>query len=671
MKVRRCIISQSVFYYTIDSIAFNLFFHLKMTDGNKVISRKLSQLSRLRQTLCSFRAASVIGHLTLFCSRLLRSKSCPFMSNNISAIKKELEGGGRISVPVDTSKSYKCSKCPHLPPFGTRSERDRHVESQHKKSFQLKISDGVETTIYKDEATELYFCPQCPGATDGFSRSDALARHYAKFHRPGAASKVDEVIEEKLKKRKQQQQDAGMVTDVSIILPIDESETPTNILTTCLRQTTTSTNVDGERATFLVCIECSCVLAPVASTVVNHVNNHKLANRLAKQTKAVPNDNCSPTSTIVTSITEFVNNSNFTSHSSRIAKLWLQPNATTDVLLPPVAGVPIRIGFQCVTCGKCLLALASCKKHICSNGIGNFSSVPVQALTNGIARQYVRVHYETHLTTALSNIDKQLSEDAKIIASLGSRDLPMHKERDAWLRVSQWPEIAATFIPEGTSFADIDLHLKPSNRDNDPLRCVLDLLSTYMAKAHTVVNAIEYQFRRRVMDSDKNGLPPSQGFRVLSVESTCKRYCKYLSRLLTGLLREHQINNSPNKTKLLGDLTSEQRLRCNHLMDYLRNPDAPCSPYQLSQLHEFLLALWTPATNNFIEVRARSKSVLGCFLLLSSLKPSFGDKGYAFQHVSTVTGRCSTLIYWIRLTILMEIGRSLWDDGFASAIEQE
>ena len=274
------------------------------------------------------------------------------------------------------------------------------------------------------------------------------------------------------------------------------------------------------------------------------------------------------------------------------------------------------------------------------------------------------MRYDEELPVAASIIFDKLIQDRNAILELTTTDLPSHKERNPWLRVSGWPEFAKSFVPEGTSFATIESILKPSGPDNYASKKLNDQLLHYMENLRCVSGKIEVRFRRLVMGYDESGKVPARGLRVHSVRATTTKYCHFIGFLLNALIRERQLPATSGSLKLFDELTPKQAEQCDALISSMAKQTDE-SKVDLIPLHHFLLSLWTNDHDEIaVHVHAQSKSFVLRFILLTSLQKSFSDtEGYGFQNVSTVTGRCSILFYWIRATVLMEIGRSLWDDS--------
>lgn len=598
----------------------------------------------------------------------------------------------------------RCRSCESS--FLTVYARDSHVRAVHKLSVVIRTSDHDEVTIFRSAATGLFHCcfPTCKSS--GFVRSDKLSRHYASIHFPGTNRSVDSLTVATNSSALLGQErnipfslSYGLPKQPTVLIPTSDLETPDFMLKTCLRRTTVCFR--GLAVSFLVCIECSCVLEPLLVPLLFHLRKHQqLASPIA--TKRRPRKNprlSSPSGDFCNTVDEssvrtFLLEGDFVSHESPVAKRWLQPPLSINTsVVPPVFGVPIVKGFQCADCGICFAAESSCKRHKSQEhgGKADFLVVSVQVLLPCIGRKYVRVDYSWNDMPDHTNAMNRLMESCQKMDSLGPSGLPTHKERSAWLRQSQWPEFASSFVPEKTSYKEIISLLRPSDVGNDPLGLIGPVLGAYMAKFKWLCRTIDYHFLRLVMGHDENGNVPTRGLRAHSVESTSDRYCKYLSQLVTGLLRSYvsakttttgdgelsltnasspqlsaptdisEADHEIDTAHLLGELSEDQLHHLGVLREELSSSFDEGAAPSLLPLHRLLLSLWTPQRTSFVNVTAKSSSTLLRFLLLTSLRQSFSEnEGYAFQHVSTVTGRCSILCYWIRATILMEIGLEKW-----------
>lgn len=435
-----------------------------------------------------------------------------------------------------------------------------------------------------------------------------------------------------------------------------------------------------------------------------------------------------PDDRMTEAVREFLSSGDgFTPHDSPVASLWLRPiQFARAAVPPPVPGIPIVKGFQCAACFKCFAAPSSRDKHRLRDhsGTATFLDAPIQALLPCIGRRFVRVSYGLQDLPSAPDMEAKLLLRCEEMLALGPTRLPAHKERNAWLRQSQWPELAASFIPRHVSYANIaSFLLIPAGRGARSVTrpslgsghlaagaaSVAGLLTAYMKKLKWLCRTIDYRFLRLVMGVDDHGNVPNRGFRSHSVESTSKRYCGYLSILISGLLRTnfpHETGSSqtvvdPALLNLLGGLTPQQAARGSDLLSVLTDSppfasnvgqpalgsesgrvgseplwsDGACNAGALLALHHFLLALWDVpggVDNDLVCALERRKSFVVRFLLLTSLQSSFSENiGYLFQHVSNVTGRCSILLYWIRATVLMEIGRTLWQNTDRGAGDEE
>ena len=79
----------------------------------------------------------------------------------------------------------------------------------------------------------------------------------------------------------------------------------------------------------------------------------------------------------------------------------------------------------------------------------------------------------------------------------------------------------------------------------------------------------------------------------------------------------------------------------------------------LHPLHEVLLALWTPPISDYVDVIGSTNSIVMQFLILINLI-KVPTANYGFKHVRYVTQPLAMLQYWVRSTILMELGRQIW-----------
>jgi hypothetical protein len=358
-------------------------------------------------------------------------------------------------------------------------------------------------------------------------------------------------------------------------------------------------------------------------------------------------------------ITSFITDGNFTNHDASEVKAWLSPPPSDFSLVPPIPGVAIHAGYQCSDCATCVVSKHSIRAHKCCPGVHDFQSVMVQQPLSGVGRRYVRVDYGVAPLIEPTTIKDQLRDDEERIAALGSSGLPSQKQRNAWLRVSEWPEMASTIIPVGSSYEKIVAAINKKSYVG-PLEHLSSLTAAYMEKFKTVSRDIDYRFRRLVMGLDEYNRVPSRGLRPHSVQSTSAYYCQYLGNFVAGLLNAELEPEQENMLHLLGNLDAQQAQRRVELIAYLNGRSSNETSHNIVAFHNFLLSLWTPEETSIVDVRASSHAAVLRYLMLSSLKPSFDEKGYGFQHVSSVTGRCSVLIYWMRMTILMELGASLW-----------
>jgi hypothetical protein len=219
--------------------------------------------------------------------------------------------------------------------------------------------------------------------------------------------------------------------------------------------------------------------------------------------------------------------------------------------------------------------------------------------------------------------------------------------------------MASAIIPVGSSYEKIVAAINKKSHVG-PLEHLSSLTAAYMEKFKTVSRDIDYRFRRLVMGLDEYNRVPSRGLRLHSVQSTSAYYCQYLGNFVAGLLNAELEPEQENMLHLLGNLDTQQAQQRSKLIEYLNGRSSSDSSHNILAFHNFLLSLWTPEETSIVDVRSSSHALVMRFLMLSSLKPSFDEKGYGFQHVSSVTGRCSVLIYWMRMTILMELGASLW-----------
>jgi hypothetical protein len=233
-------------------------------------------------------------------------------------------------------------------------------------------------------------------------------------------------------------------------------------------------------------------------------------------------------------IRNFITDGNFTNHDASEIKVWLSPTPSNFSLVPPIPGIAILAGYQCSDCATCVVSKHSIRGHKCYPGVHDFQSVMVQQPLSGVGRRYVRVNYGTTPLIEQSTIKDQLRDDAERIAVLGSSGLPSQKQRNAWLRVSEWPEMASAIIPVGSSYEKIVAAINKKSYVG-PLEHLNSLTAAYMEKYKTVSRDIDYRFRRLVMGLDEYNRVPSRGLRLHSVQSTSAYYCQYLGNFVAGL----------------------------------------------------------------------------------------------------------------------------------------
>jgi hypothetical protein len=596
---------------------------------------------------------------------------------NDSAVKELNAGNTEQGSSAD--KTFHCSKCRLT--FPKKTQRDDHVKCTHTPSVVIKTAEGASTSVFRNETSQKFHCcaPNCEQTS--FPRGDLLKRHYALVHWPGPTGK-DDVRGKPSKKRAAAEKDSSL-TPPPILLPIDEGDTPNNVVVTCLRRTRVHDSSFGT-ACFLVCIECNSVLPPLAKQVTNHVRKHEKETRMVKRQKMTADvmgqnetateakEPSSPTP-LEQLVSEFIDSSDFSDHSSPVAKAWLKPTHEGGVLMTPVPGVPIRNGFQCQECQKCFAAESSRDNHRCGTTKPKLVNVWVQRLLSGIGRTFVAVNFQNsdRINQAEPSISQRIQEDMDKIETLMPTSLPSHRQRNAWLRKSKWPELAASFIPEKTEFPAIVEAIKIPDKDLDKQHYKLvTLVKRYMLEFRNLYYNMEFRFLRLVMGLDEHGQVPTTGFRIHSVPSTSERYCNYLCGLICGLVRA--INPiCKDQLHLLGELNDIQADCCSNLLESIKN-GTDSVDQMLVRLHEFLLSLWTPEEPEIVEVRAQTDSIVVRFLLLTSLQELASTPiGFGFMHVATITARCSMLIYWIRVTILMEIGSKRWQTDSGVPLTKE
>jgi len=410
-----------------------------------------------------------------------------------------------------------------------------------------------------------------------------------------------------------------------------------------------------------------CVLPPTMECITSHAKKYTLSANVPKSIKKqapvieIDTTNSLQLPTIDT-LSTFLATEEFTPHNSITTKAWLEPCHPVGVAMGSVPRIPISMGYQCTQCAKCFGTEATSQKQKATHhNKPNMVSVAVQALLPCIGRHYVCVEYTFDACQKPNTASQQLEMQLAAIRRLTPSNIPTHKERNAWLQQSKWPELAASFIPKDATYESIaqPIQFKCDN-DNVAIQQIQGMVTLYMQKFKLVATDIDYQFLRLVMGLNDNGNVPTRGLRVHSIPETSNRYCRYLCGLVCGLLRACDPNQK-DMHHLLGPLNDIQSNYCSGLLSCLeespRNENS-----SLVMLHNFLISIWTPnEQSQQIQVRGRYNSLVLRFLILSSMqKPPPGQGGFGFQHVATVTGRCSILIYWIRATILMEIGASLW-----------
>jgi hypothetical protein len=549
-----------------------------------------------------------------------------------------------------TSKAaFKCTKCDLV--FEKQHQRNRHVATKHTTKMNLQLDDGSIFIVSRDETTGHFHCPEssCHHKT-GFQRSDKLVEHYRSQH-----SKKPWPPSDNRTKKRAAQDDTMLHQSVEnkIILPVPDSDTPSAILPSCLRRVCLHHPINNQQVIFLICTESNYILPPTnTSHILTHVHNHKFTIQNTKRLRHDNSDDLAFPSD--QSIVDFVTNGRFTLHDSVLIRPWLSPDPSFSVT--PLPGIPIMKGHQCTKCGKCLVATKSVRNHRSEFGSDHtFRDAAVQVLLPSAGRQYIPVNYNLQPSSTAQTVIACLKDDIAQLKLLSSSDVPTEKARNPWLRLSKWPELAKSFVPSNTAYDTITACIKKDSQDEDALKFVHDNILSYMSKFKEAAICIDYQFLRLVMGRDEHGQVPSRGLRPHSVPSTSTKYCNYLSGFVCGLLRSLDAREQ-NQPKLLGELNEDQITSGTELLASRASASTSLLP-----LHNFLLSLWTPAATEYIKVQARSDSNVLRYLLLSSLQSSSGNE-FAFQHVSTVTGRCSILFYWIRSTILMELGRSLWLD---------
>jgi len=562
-----------------------------------------------------------------------------------------------------TTRSFTCAKCDAT--FDTKNKLDRHVADFHRESYALKISNESTVVIQRDKATGHFFCPNelCTRAK-GFPRADSLARHYKKVHYENSNSTTSWSSTLNAAKKKKCITSPG---ELSIILPFDESDTPTLLLPTNLRYAKVH-SPDGAEVVFLVCKKCNHVLSPDFAFVKNHLNRHAVE---FPQTKPESDGNggeldkvrsfCMPSDE---SLSFIFSSSTITDHDTPSAMTWLDPyhHTTSNVPVEPVPGVPIQNGFQCVECMKCFKSESTMRKHINQHSPkSSYLPVYVQGLLPCIGRHFVRVLYNEDLPVLSSVVAEEILANEEAIRRLGNSELPSHRERNAWLRVSGWPEFAEAIIPKGVSYKQISDCFDGSAEDGGTCSELREIVGQYMDAFKNVCGSVHVRFRRLVMGHDESGQIPTRGLRVHTCKSTTAKYCEYMFVFFNRMLNENPLLGC-EELKLLGNFSEHQLECCHELQRVIRDSESDRLTKMVS-FHQLLLSLWTMADDGEVHVASQSDSFVLRFLLLTSLQQSFTkEDGYAFQNVTHVTGRCAIFFYWIRATILMEIGRPFWDD---------
>jgi hypothetical protein len=558
--------------------------------------------------------------------------------------------GQESNVSTSSSLLKKCRHCQAA--FSTDNQRRRHYANVHKVEVTIATGEFTTTVVKRNPSTTKFHC-YFDGCEAAYGRADLLATHCKNHFCPTKLTKDSQTKKRDVEEKK---------IDLATILPIDEDETPADFHCTCLRRVIINSVV------FLVCQPCGKVLPPCATQVLKHMKKeHDITARKHKrQQLALGNEsNEGSISTYPTDeqVADFICNGGFTQHDLPEIKPWIAPARFDFESLPPIPGVAIVAAYQCTKCASCVISKHSLRTHKCIPGERDFASVMVQKPLSGVPWRYVRVSYSMPEPIEASVIEAQLREDSQRISALGLSDLPSQKQRNAWLRQSEWPELASTIIPEGACYESIVAAVEKKNQ-NGPLEHLYSLVTAYMSKFKEVARSIDYRFRRLVMGVDEYNRVPARGLRLHAIPSTSAYYCRYLCNFVAGLLSAELKSDEENMLHLLGNLDAQQTQCRSGLILYLqgRTSDENNAPHNLLPFHHFLLSLWKPANDEtgLVNVLATSQTPVLRYLLISSLKKGFDTMGYGFQHVSTVTGRCSVLVYWIRMTTLMEIGATMW-----------
>ena len=244
----------------------------------------------------------------------------------------------------------------------------------------------------------------------------------------------------------------------------------------------------------------------------------------------------------------------------------------------------------------------------------------------------------------------------------GSNATSSVKAVSQWLQKSHWDTLMESWV------GDIPMHrvLFPSSTmafgadENPVLQHIRSAMHVYTGKMVDVMGEINYNYRRQVKASSPDTVP-SVGMNPLLHKSSWQNYGLYASMLIEALVRsqqEHQLDfDGEPMFHLVKPVTEAQHTAIRKILGHTVVGDDLSHLAVL--LHELLLALATPPVPEIISSKHDTECPIARFCILNSIRLD-ANLQHSYAHVRFVPPTLSKMIYFIRGTVLMEMGRDIW-----------
>jgi hypothetical protein len=453
--------------------------------------------------------------------------------------------------------------------------------------------------------------------------------------------------------------------------------------------------LDGLRMTLVaiddlilpICVVCNACVTPKPKSIVMHARDtHGIRGQSTKTQIAAVQSYLDQTDTVLTPL------------ETILESKYMKP---TTELVPAVPCVAVNPGFRCNLCPYYATSQRTMyqhrKKHPFAGDPANDKEVATwkrQTMEPCLVQELMTSALHRTMVGVLSkpkdgsNAASPQPDDA--IASAWSA----HKQRCQpaapetrttknvceWLRKSNWDTKLEKLIGD-EPMSEVLLpssNMKIRTLENPVLGHIRDAMDLYFDTMVDVMLEIDYEYRRQVcikssyaLSSQKDELmlfsrftaPPTFGLNPLEKASR-KAYGRYATCLVVAMLRSKQEfqfddDGGPPIFHLIQPTTEAQCIAVDRILDH-EVVDGDLTLLMLL-LHQLLLAIATPPVPEVVSSNREIDCPMARFSMLSAVR-LYPDGRHSYAHVRYISPGLAVLVYLIRGTILMEMGRDIWQD---------